>query len=91
MGDLQNQLRNAKPTPGPGAWTCSARPAKVRRKRSKTRSPKGPPLGGRRRRPLWVLECAFASPWPAARCRSVGPVSELVLRNSAIFYTQKNI
>ena len=32
----------------------------------------GAPYGawGRRRRPLWVLECAFASPWPAARCQS---------------------
>ena len=32
----------------------------------------GAPYGawGRQRRPLWVLECAFASPWPAARCQS---------------------
>ena len=39
---------------------------------------------------LWVLECAFASPWPAARCESaaLGPElasrSELTLKLSQI-------
>ena len=58
---------------GNDAWTCSARLAKVRRKRSKTHSPRGP-LGARRR-PLWVSECAFASPWPAVRCTSAQVVA----------------
>ena len=37
-----------------------------------------PPMGawGRPWGALWVLQCAFASPWPAARCDSMRPVSE---------------
>ena len=57
------------------SWIRSARPAKVRRKRSKAHRPQAPPKapGGACRAPLWVLECAFASPWPAARCESTAP------------------
>ena len=57
------------------AWIRSARPAKVGRKRSKTHSPRRPPMGawGRPMGALWVLAGAFASPWPVAHCESRSP------------------
>ena len=56
---------------GNNTWTCSARLAKARRKRSKTHSPRRPlrRLGGAEGAPVGFGVC-FRFPWPAACCQS---------------------